>query len=211
MRRQVTLGSVVYNQGEMYMIPKIFKSPLSYIHNRWVCPRHKVTIRHPSFIRGQYHDTDHIMLYVLFQMLVDFVEIECGSRWGPYHFETNPQKINRVVRDMPVLRWFLPPSRNIRQGLHHLRWAMKLKDMPSQAQQARDVFTLYKYWTRTRPARIEPFTRDFEGDGRTITKDADNCVHFSPEYSAYLDAESKLEDNYHQQDQEMLQLNYYKL
>ena len=178
---------------------------MSYIHNRWICPSDRVVIRHPDYSKGHYHDADHKMLYILFQMLIDFVEIECGSICGPYRFETTTQKSYRVVQDLPLLNWLLPPPRNARRGLHHLRWAMNLADMPSQAQQARDVFALYKFWVHTRPGRVEPFSSKFTGEER-IHKSADNTIVFSPEYSAYLKTEGKLEDKYDREDQKMLQL-----
>jgi len=182
-----------------------FKSICAYIHNRWICPSHRVTIRNADCPKGRYRDADTILLYAAFQVLVDFVEIELGSHWGPYHFETPGQKVYRIISTLPVLHWFLPHGRNVRRGLHHLRWAMSLKDMPSQAESARTIFMLYRFWTRSRPARIDPFStggEEFERD--RIFKDGH--FHLSPEYSAYLDSQSQLEDKYTQEDTEMLKI-----
>jgi len=141
------------------------------------------------------------MLYILFQMLVDFVEIECGSVCGPYRFETPGQKTYRVISDLPLLNWLLPPGRNARRGLHHLRWAMTLKDIPSQAQHAKDVFMLYRFWKHERPERKDPFedTECFSGGhklGEPLTA----------RYKAFLDRAGKLEDKYDREDEEMLHL-----
>lgn len=182
-----------------------FKSTLSYIHNRWICPSHRVTIRHPDCPKGHYRDADTILLHAMFQVLQDFVEIELGARWGPYYFETPVQKTYRVLSSAPVLHWFLPHGRNVRRGLHYLRWAMSLKDMPAQAESARTIFMLYRFWTRSRPARIDPFSTggdEFEHE-RVIR---DGTFHLSEEYSAYLDSQSKLEDKYTQEDTEMLKI-----
>jgi len=182
-----------------------FKSLCSYIHNRWICPSHQVTIRHPDCPKGRYRDADTILLYAAFQVLVDFVEIELGTRWGPYYFETPGQKVYRIISTLPVLHWFLPHGRNVRRGLHHLRWAMSLKDMPSQAEHAKVVFLLYRFWTRSRPARVEPFTVGGEAFDKCRIL-IDGCFQLSPEYSAYLDGQNTLEEKHHAEDTEMFKL-----
>lgn len=182
-----------------------FKSTLAHIHNRWICPSHQVNIRHEDFPKGRYHDADSILLYAAFQVLVDFVEIELGSHWGPYCFETPGQKAYRILSRLPVIHWFFPHGRNVRRGLHHLRWAMNLKEMPSQAESARSIFLLYRFWTRSRPSRIEPFaTGGEEFEHERIFRDG--FFHLSPEYSAYLDSQSQLEDKYTLEDTEMFKL-----
>lgn len=186
-------------------MPRLIRDTLSYIHNRWICPSDRVVIKHPDCPRGHYRDKDTILLYVMFQVLVDFVEIECGSHWGPYYFETPGQKVYRVIQNLPLLHWLLPPDRNVRRGLHHLRWAMSLKDMPSQAAHANAVFMLYRFWTRSRQARIEPFTVGFAGSDKRIVG-PDNSINFSPEYSAYLESQGELENKYEKEDTEMLKI-----
>ena len=183
----------------------MIRDTLAYIHNRWICPSDRVVIRHPDCPRGHYRDADTILLHVMFQVLVNFVERELGSHWGPYYFESTGQKVYRIIHDLPLLHWLLPPGRNVRRGLHHLRWAMSLKDMPSQAQQAQEVFMLYRFWTRSRPARVEPFMGGFTGsDNRIIGPN--NVISFSPEYSAYLESQGELENKYEKEDTEMLKL-----
>lgn len=145
-----------------------FKSPfitvLAYIHNRWVDPKTHVYIRHPEFEKGHYYDADTRMLYANFQLLVDYVEIECDHT---EYFQTSWQRFRQWCNELPVIGWFLPPSRNIRQGLHYLRFCIKLKDeMPSQSAHGKEVFRLYKWWTKERPARQDPweqYSRSREG------------------------------------------------
>jgi len=185
-----------------------FTDPLAYIHNRWISPSHRVTINHPEFSRGQYHDTDCIMMFAMFQLLVDFVELECGTfgLCGVYPFEHSRwQRMYRVMGDIPILGWFVPPSRNALRGLHHLRWAMKLPDMPSQVEHAKAVFRLYKFWKHERPARPDPFddaegfTDEEEGRGKKFGD-------WSPRYSEFLKRAGELEDKYNQEDQEYLHM-----
>jgi hypothetical protein len=148
------------------------------------------------------------MLYAAFQILVDFVEVECaGLMFNKPYFETPGQKVYRVIRDLPVLSWLLPPQRNIRRGLYHLRWSMRLTEPYSehQAQQAKDVFALYKWWTHTRPDRIDPWDWadiDLTEPKRTIHEDG--RLEFSSEYSALLEKAGKLEDKYNKEDQKKL-------
>jgi hypothetical protein len=180
-----------------------YRNVMAYIHNRWIMPSDRVIIQHPEYPQGHYHDTDHKMLYIVFQILVDFVEIECGAICGPYRFENRWQKAYRILSQLPLLDWLLPGDRNALRGLHHLRWAMSLKDSPSQAQHAKDVFALYKFWKHTRPRRIDPWewAETFTGPKR-IGKGFD----FSPEYSAKLQAAGDLEEVYHRDDEEQLHL-----
>ena len=180
---------------------QFFMTPLYYIHNRWVNPSDRVIIRHPDYPKGQYQDTDTTMLFVLFQMVVDFVEIECAGGCGNAHFETTWQACSRTIRELPFLRWFVISPRNARQGLHHLRWTMKLKDMPSQVTFARDMFTLYTFWKHERPRRQDPwkiYSKMREG------KDWKGPL--TPQEKKQLYKCQAVEDKYTHQDTKMLNL-----
>lgn len=180
----------------------IYRDTMSYIHNRWVCPSDRVVIRHPDYPRGHYYDADGKMLYILFQMLVDFVEIECAI-FPPNsnYFETRQQRIYRIIQDLPVLTWLLPSTRNARRGLYHLRWAMKLKDMPGQAEHAKAVFKLYRFWKHERPARKDPFAAySAAREGKEWRGS------LTPKEKKLLDRGTKLEDKYEREDEKMLHL-----
>jgi len=137
---------------------KFITDPLAYIYNRWVDPSDRVIIKHPDYPQGHYHDTDYVMMYVLFQLLVDYVEIECGNFLST-RYENSWQKWHRRFRELPLIQWLVPPVRNARRGLHHLRWEMTLKDehVLSQSASAKEVFTLYRFWKHERPRRVDPF------------------------------------------------------
>lgn len=146
----------------MYRVRYQFDRPFAYIHNRWIVPKHKVIITDPRFGIGQYHDLDYVMLHALFQMVVDYIEIECAAL--NEGFQTPRQKVQFWIYDLPIINWFFPYPRNIRRGLHYLRWAMKLKNDPvdaerggiEQSQFAEDMFRLYTFWKHERPCRIDP-------------------------------------------------------
>lgn len=160
--------------------------PLVYIHNRWIVPSHKIVIRNSEFGIGRYHDSDSRMLYALFQLVVDYVEIECAALNS--RFETPVQKWRRRLTYIPVLTWFIPYPRNVRRGLHYLRWSIKLKDEQGgleQSQFASDIFKLYTFWIHTRPRRSNPWdtyisereTRDWKAPltdyDRSLMQEAD--------------------------------------
>jgi len=174
-----------------YRICETAQAPFVYIHNRFVCPSDRVIIHHKGFGKGRYHDADYIMLFVMFQMLVDFIEIECSySNHSSRHLFTTPwEKCYEWLRNIPVLHWFLSPVRNARRGLHRLRWEMTLDraeyPSPQQAQSARELFRLYKFWVHDRPRRKNPFDGSLKGKYLKIVE---------------------LEDSYDKEDEEMLHL-----
>jgi len=186
-------------------LPRIFKRAqdkltgmLAYIHNRWIEPTHKITINDSSYHRGIWYDRDSLMLYACFQILIDFVELECGR---DKNFETVGQKIYRKFRYLPVLGWFFPAIRNARQGLHYLRWSMKLKDHPSQAEFAKNVFKLYRWWKRERPNRQDPWKK------YTLVREGRDWMGaLTPKEKKLLNKAQKEEDKYEREDEKMLHL-----
>lgn len=169
---------------------------LGYIHNRWICPRHHVVIKHPDYSKGTYFDKDTTLLFASFQILVDFVELECGH---DHHYLTPMEKWYRKVQYAPVIGWFLPPLRNRLQGLHYLRWAMKLKDVPAQGAHAKEVFRLYKWWTHERPSRVDPWD-----DYATLREGRDWKGSLTLKEKRLLKKCQRLEDKYDKEDEKNL-------
>lgn len=177
---------------------KCITNPLAYIHNRWINPSDRVIIKHPDFPQGHYHDTDYVMMYVLFQLMVDYVELECGNFLST-RFENGWQTWYRRFRELPVIHWLVPAPRHALRGLHHLRWEMSVKEHPSQSEAAKELFTLYRFWKHERPARIDPFEayhnlregKDWKGP-KTEQEDR-----------LFLEAVT-LEERYNQEDTDML-------
>jgi hypothetical protein len=193
--------------SELTRARRVLNAPLIYLHNRWVCPSDRVIIKHPDCPRGRYRDADTVLLYAMFQVLVDFVETECGNHYfnQPHsHFETFSQKVYRVIQDLPVFHYLLPPLRNARRGLHYLRWCMKLTDHPGQAQFGCDVFELYRFWKHERPARVEPFDGGEQFTEERRNMEPGHYLDFSPEYSAFLKQAGEIEDKYIEEDTRML-------
>mgnify|MGYP001331169892 CR=1 FL=1 len=177
---------------------KAITNPLAYIHNRWINPSDRVIITHPDCPRGRYRDTDTVMLYALFQLLVDYIELECGNFLST-RYENGWQTWYRRFRELPLIHWFIPPVRHAQRGLHYLRWEMSLKDSPSQAETAKELFTLYRFWKHERDERIDPFAsyhalregKDWKGP------------HTEEEERRFTDAVA-LEARYDEEDTDML-------
>jgi hypothetical protein len=84
-----------------------------------------------------YADVTERMLHVNFNMLKDFVEIEIAHMWdwGAQHKMEQP-------------------------GVSYLAWEMGLEG--SQAENAREIYELYDWWTNQRPYRVEDNTDDWD-------------------------------------------------
>jgi hypothetical protein len=138
------------------------------------------------------------MMYALFQMVVDYVEIELSGNLGD-GFETRWQKFVRDCGSLPFIHWFVKAPRNARRGLYHLRWGMRLTDHPSQAEFCKDMFALYKFWKHTRPRREEAhFYWHLMREGKSW-----RAPH-TPEEDRLFAVGEELQAKYDTEDQDML-------
>lgn len=87
-----------------------------------------------------YADASERMLHVNFNMLKDFVEIEKAHMWNH--------------GDQPKME---------QPGVSHLVWEMGLEsDASGQAENAREIYELYDWWTNVRPYRVDDNVKDWE-------------------------------------------------
>lgn len=133
-----------------------------YIVNRWVDQSHAL-VAHSKHIRpGQYQDLSARMIVCLFDELVDFVEIE--KAYSNYRWCEEKQK---GMKWWQVGQWRTRTWRSAEAGLDHLAWEMTLTDeewiedksqaKPTlQAEVAKEIITLYKWWTEIYPNRPDP-------------------------------------------------------
>jgi hypothetical protein len=187
-----------------------------YFVNRWIDQSHAL-VAHPKHIRpGQYRDFDYRILVCLFDELVDFVEIEkayCNYRW-------DKQK-QKGMKWWQVGRWRTRTWRNAEAGLDHLEWETTLTDEEwiddksqakptSQAEVAKEIIALYKWWTETYPNRPDPM--DESGWSAYCDDKRDRGVDFfdkDPEENkwdtrAMHDKMREMEAAYEAEDTEML-------
>jgi hypothetical protein len=108
-----------------------------------------------------YHDADERMMHGMFNLLVDFVEVD--KAWMHVVFDRE----ERTKRKHPwwSLGWTRFKSfRDPEAGIDHLRWESTLDDpnlsqneqSPTQAQTARELLVLYYWWKEIRPNRPDP-------------------------------------------------------
>lgn len=173
---------------------------LPYIHNRWIVPSNIVSIHNDEYGIGKYHDADMKMLHVNFQILVDFVEIECAAM-GNDCYDTPYHTVMGFLQGLPFIHWFLPSVRNARKGLHHLRWEMSLVDeAASQAEYAAQFYRLYRWWKRERPTRKDAWS----------VYQATRMPRLGEELSAkdrkLMKRCRQTEDRYEREDEQMLRL-----
>lgn len=169
-------------------------------------------------LKPDYYDTDTRMLYGMFNLLVDYVEIE--KAWMMVVFDDD----RRYQYNVPW--WSLNPTRfksfrNAQAGLDHLAWETTLDDpnLPeherskSQAHHAREVLFLYNWWKTVRPNRPDP--HDASGwtalcDQKREQQDKIWFLHDSTDSEEQekmrkiLDDCHRIEQEYLQEDEQML-------
>lgn len=159
----------------------------------WTDPKDWVRFRtwdrynhvHIRSLTPNYYDKDTIMLHVMFQLLVDFVEVELASMNFPYWEDRGIKR--------PRMRDHV---RCVEAGLNYLEW--ESNHTPSlQQQAARTKLELYTWWTVTRAQREDPWAWQHiwphDDDGKRLPYNPE-----SGELASYL------EQHYDQEDQEML-------
>jgi hypothetical protein len=187
-----------------------------YIVNRWIDQSHAL-VAHPKHIKpGQWRDLDYRVLVCLFDELVDFVEIEkayCGYRW-------NKEK-SKEMKWWQVGRWRTRTWRSAEAGLAHLEWEMSLTDeewiedksqakATYQAETAKEIVALYKWWTEVYPNRPDPM--DVSGWSDYCDNKRERGINFldeDPEEQKWdtrsmLDKTREIEKAHEDEDTEML-------
>jgi len=108
-----------------------------------------------------YIDCDTRIMHGMFNLLIDFVEVE--SAWKHVVFSPEEQQ----TRKHPWWSIGLTRFKSFRDpaaGLAHLKWEMTLdspslpahEQVPSQAASAREIWEIYHWWKFARPARPDP-------------------------------------------------------
>lgn len=139
-----------------------------YINNRFITRTHCLTAHPRDIERGKWMDVGNRFLPCLFNELVDFVEVE--QSWHNVIFDEEAQK----KFGAPWYRRWLKFRgwRNKESGLEYLNWASELRmddswglgpgdkdygKLTGQAKQAREIKSLYLWWTEVYPNRPDPY------------------------------------------------------
>lgn len=159
-----------------------------------------------------YAEIDTIMLNANFNMLKEFVEVNLARR---YFWNSDSIKKSWCQMHLPFYDTVFE-FRNPDYGLKHLEWEMTLDDpklptyeqSPTQAKNAREIFILYNWWVKDRPAREPIVPRrpkvEDEDEGLTSLSDMDDNSKEYKIYVADIKASYKQEDKWDKQDDTML-------
>jgi len=211
-----------YLQRFFYYIPDKIYGLKYYINNRWVTCTHALTA-HPSDIaRGEWRDVGNRFLPCLFNELRDFVEVELA--W--WHIAWEGSEVRKKYRPpfWATGWWRWRTWRCPEAGLDNLEWQMNLKrdylddahperNLPSpQAETAREILELYRWWTEVYPNRPDPhdaggwsdYCAKFRDEGRDFLDFEDRPDEERAASSSALDATQAIEDKYKKEDEEMM-------
>jgi hypothetical protein len=211
-------------QNIVMFIPDRLYAIKYYINNRYITHTHCLTA-HPSDIkRGEWRDVGYRFLPCLFNELRDFVEIELA--W--WHLAWNAE--DRSKYNMPwwaVGWWRVRTWRCPQAGLDNLDWQSKLvwhadEGFPEgdpkigqptyQAEKALEILALYKWWIEVYPNRPDPhdasgwseFCDRRRGQDRHFLDFESETEEEKAESRRILDLCHKIEEQYEQEDEEML-------
>jgi hypothetical protein len=154
-----------YLQKFVYYIPDRLNDVRYYINNRWVSRSHSLTAHVRDIRPGAWSDVGNRFLPCLFNEFQDFVEIE--QAWHHCMWSDDA----KTKFDVPWYRsgWFRWRTwRCPEAGLEYLNWASNLTneefcepgqtpELTSQAESAREILSLYYWWTKEYRNRPDPY------------------------------------------------------
>lgn len=138
-------------------IMRPFSNARAWVRYRTFDRRHMIDTGLPP----GYHDCDSRMLHGVFNLLVEFVEIELALRHVIFDPDADKKYPRRWWNKGPLrFKAFRSPA----AGLAYLRWEMTLDDpklpaydqSPHQAEVAREIWQIYHWWKFIRPKRPDP-------------------------------------------------------
>lgn len=211
-----------YLQRFFYYIPDRLYAIKYYINNRWVTKTHALTASPSDIARGEWRDVGSRFLPCLFNELRDFVEVELA--WWHIAWEGSEfrKKYNPPFWAAGWFRW--RTWRCPQAGLDNLEWQMNLtndwldddhpdRHKPSrQAETAKEILELYKWWTETYPNRPDPmdasgwsdYCEQIRESGRDFLDFEDRTDQEREQSGRALDLSNEIEDKYNKEDEEMM-------
>jgi hypothetical protein len=205
-------------------IPDRINDVRYYINNRWVHQTHGM-VSH-SLKKGQWHEFETRLLHSVFDQLVDFIEIE--QAW--HHAMWSEDTCKKYQTPWWQKHWLFRWGKQWRcpdAGVEYLIWASGLTlgdswgvDKTSedygkptgQAQTAKELLELYRWWKYERPKRPDPMDAsgwsDYCEQRRAKGHDFLDFQDKTPEEAEVsriaLDKSQEIENAYNKEDEEML-------
>lgn len=168
-----------------------------YVRNRWIDKTHMINT---GFKPGGYYEIDQKILHGLFNELVDFVEKDLA------HIGAYKDKKKYKFKN----------GRCVEAAYEYFRWASKLKDIDNkgnkitseQAIVSRKIKKLYEWWTKIRPARVDPYISSGWNEVCKVDSDIFDSREKTPsqirKQKQALQKLSKIEEKYDDEDTNML-------
>lgn len=190
-----------------------------WLCNRFVTKTH--TLTSSTLKPGQWHEFDTRMFYCVFDTLVDFVEIEIA--WGHIHWDEDAyKKYAPPLHGVGYFRtrtWRCPEA-----AIENLNWQASLTydachygdnlsnelrgHFTPQAIAAQEILALYNWYKNVFPNRPDPYDVSGYNEISALGDDEDFFTSLnkpmSPEYRKSLKRGQELEDEYTNEDTEML-------
>ena len=200
-------------------IPDRINDVRYYINNRWITRTHALTAHPRDISRGTWHDVGNRFLPCLMNELVDFVEIELAWNYCVWDEEA------RKKHSYPWWRRWYRNWRSEAAAMDYIAWAKTLTNAEfldddkkheavptAQAEAAKEIEILYKWWKYERPLRPDPYEVSGWSDiceARRIKYPdeilpEDDTKEEKAETKKSLDIIHKLEAQYEQEDEEMM-------
>ncbi len=188
-----------YIQDVFLFIPDVYHNAHVYVSNRWVYKTHYIDTK---LKRGKYYGFDTVLLAGIFELLVDFVEIEKAHR----------QQGCDYVKGKKIK---YHPSRE--DGIKYLDWEIGLSEEEGgigQSATAQEIKDLYVWWKDVLPNRIDPMEESgwsaycegerIAGRGLFDCGDSKESEESKKNVSKILDVMHELEKKQDDEDTDML-------
>jgi hypothetical protein len=208
-------------QSVVKFVPDRLYAIKYYVNNRWITRTHALTA-HPSHIpRGEWRDVGWRFLPCLFNELRDYVEVELA--WWHVAWADPAERAKYNVPWWATGWWRVRTWRCAQAGLDNLEWQMALqqdwrsdddpeRELPSpQAETAREILALYKWWTEVYPNRPDPHDASGWSElcGRRretggLFDFEDRTPEEQQEVNHILDLTRSIEEQQEQEDEEMM-------
>lgn len=122
-----------------------FNDAFNYIRNRFFRKYYLVDTKLP---KGNYYDSDTLLLHSMFSILEDYVEIELSALY--YFCHENEKKPNWFIRKFTRYK--------TNKGLDYLDLIINDPDTPrQQLKDSIEIKKLYIWWKQIRPNRPDPY------------------------------------------------------
>lgn len=187
-------------QDVIYFPYDVFNTIRIYVRNRFI---DRVHLLDTKLSRGEWYDRDTLLMHGMFELLVDFVELEKANMW----FNSHSDEIVPFQFNHSWAKWF--SQRSEEAGLKYLDWEMSLIDedtneLTHQASAAKEIVEIYHWWKNIRPIRIDPmdisgWSKWCESHPNFLTTNEDR-----PTVKQLLNNTTIIEEAYDKEDEEMM-------